>query len=158
MGQRLASAGYGLATALCVCASSASSRMTPRPPNPFTPTASAKVAKCRLSARLATLRTSLRVPWRSTSKLKEAEDEGFEYFCPVLKTLPSTQMIGVARLTYRPHTRRTKGGSGELELKGRGWIEAYEKLAGEEPGCLPRGKRSSVAWTRSPSERAHERH
>ena len=49
-----------------------------------------------------------------SSKLKEAEDEGFEYFCPVLKTLPSTQMIGVARLTYRPHTRRTKGGSANL--------------------------------------------
>src|ERR1035437_5233336 len=35
------------------------------------------------------------------SKLEEAEDAGFGYFCPVPKTMPTAQMVGVARLTYR---------------------------------------------------------
>ncbi len=65
------------------------------------------------------------------ARLSAAEDEGFEYFCPVLKTMPSAQMVGVARLTYRPHTRRTKAWSSELSRQGCGWIEAYTKLAGE---------------------------
>jgi hypothetical protein len=63
------------------------------------------------------------------SKLEEAEEAGFKSFCPVLKTMPDAQLAGVARLTYRPHTRRTAAWSGELERAAPGWIETFEKLA-----------------------------
>jgi hypothetical protein len=62
------------------------------------------------------------------SKLEEAEDNGFRYFCPVLKTKPTAQMIGIARLTYRPHTRRTKTWFAELSQTATGWIETFETL------------------------------
>ena len=63
------------------------------------------------------------------SKLEEAEDAGFEYFCPVSKTMPTAQMVGVARLTYRPHTTRTSAWSADLHQKGPGWIENFNNLA-----------------------------
>lgn len=63
------------------------------------------------------------------SKLEEAEEAGFKFFCPVLRTMPNAQMIGVARLTYRPRTRRTKEWFAELHMTAPGWIETFEKLA-----------------------------
>jgi hypothetical protein len=63
------------------------------------------------------------------SKLEEAEGQGFQYFCPVLKSKPSAQMIGVARLSYRPHTRRTQAWFAELHQVSQGWIEVFGKLA-----------------------------
>ncbi len=61
-------------------------------------------------------------------KVEEAEKEGFEYFCPVLKTKPSAQMIGVARLAYRPHTRRTTSWFAQLLEGAPAWIEHYRAL------------------------------
>jgi hypothetical protein len=63
------------------------------------------------------------------SKLAEAEENGFEHFCPILKTKPTAQMIGVARLTYRPHTRRTAEWFAELNRAAQGWIETFDRLA-----------------------------
>jgi hypothetical protein len=63
------------------------------------------------------------------SKVEEAEEEGFQYFCPVLNTKPNTQMIGVARLTYRPHTKRTKAWFAELQETAPVWIETFQELA-----------------------------
>lgn len=63
------------------------------------------------------------------SKLEVAEENGYEYFCPILKTNPTAQMIGVARLTYRPHTRRTAEWFAELNRTAQGWIETFERLA-----------------------------
>ncbi len=41
-------------------------------------------------------------------KAETAMKEGFCHFAPVKRTLPDVQMIGVARLRYRPHTSRTR--------------------------------------------------
>jgi hypothetical protein len=37
-------------------------------------------------------------------KAEKAINDGFYYFAPVKNTLPNVQMVGVARLHYRPHT------------------------------------------------------
>ena len=58
-----------------------------------------------------------------------AEREGFEWFLPVLRTLPNVQMIGVARLLYRPHTRRTSAWFAQLQEKGRSWLQKYQQIA-----------------------------
>ena len=63
------------------------------------------------------------------SKLEEAEDDGFLHFCPILHTRPSAQMIGVARLTYRPRTRRTAAWFAEIQESGPIWIDAFNKLS-----------------------------
>jgi hypothetical protein len=63
------------------------------------------------------------------SKLDEAIEDGFQHFCPILKTKPTAQMIGVARLTYRPHTRRTAEWFAELNRTAQGWIETFDSLA-----------------------------
>jgi hypothetical protein len=72
------------------------------------------------------------------SPLATAEEDGFEHFCPVLHTRPFAQMVGVARLTYRPCTRRTEGWLAELRQAAPGWIKTFEKLAekGEEADFL----------------------
>jgi hypothetical protein len=59
------------------------------------------------------------------SKLEEAEEDGYEYFCPIPNTKPTAQMIGVARLTYRPRTRRTAEWFAELNRTASDWIETF---------------------------------
>lgn len=63
------------------------------------------------------------------AKLAIAEKDGYEYFCPALHTRPDVQLIGVARLRYRPHTRRTAAWYGELQQNAGGYIEIYRQLA-----------------------------
>ena len=63
------------------------------------------------------------------SRLENADEEDFEHFCPILQTKPSTQMIGVARLTYRPHTRRTAAWFADLQQTAQGWIDLFSELA-----------------------------
>ncbi len=63
------------------------------------------------------------------TKPEKAMGDGFHYFCPVLRTKPSAQMIGVARLTYRPHTKRTGAWFAELQQSGPGWIRMFTDLA-----------------------------
>jgi len=40
-------------------------------------------------------------------KAQQARIEGYCWTAPIKNTLPEAQLIGVGRLTYRPHTRRT---------------------------------------------------
>jgi hypothetical protein len=63
------------------------------------------------------------------SKRDEAAEQGFAYLCPILRTKPAAQMIGVGRLTYRPHTRRTKAWFSDLNKSAPDWIDLYCKLA-----------------------------
>lgn len=61
--------------------------------------------------------------------IENAENEGFEYFCPVSQTMPNIEMIGVARLLYRPHTSRTAAWYAQLQELGSSWIAKYQDLA-----------------------------
>ncbi len=60
--------------------------------------------------------------------IENAENEGFEHFCPASRTMPNIQMIGVARLRYRPHTSRTAAWYAQLHEFGSAWIEKYQHL------------------------------
>jgi hypothetical protein len=62
-------------------------------------------------------------------KLDEAEAEGYDRLCPVLSTQPDAQMVGIARLHYRPHTSRTAAWYAELQKRARALIERYRELA-----------------------------
>jgi hypothetical protein len=62
------------------------------------------------------------------SKLLAAEDEGFEHFCPVLHTQPDVQIVGIPRLRYRPHTRRTAAWFAELHQSARRYADMYAVL------------------------------
>ena len=64
--------------------------------------------------------------------IENAENEGFEYFCPVSRTMPNIEMIGVARLLYRPHTSRTAAWYAQLQELGSLWIAKYQDLAARE--------------------------
>jgi hypothetical protein len=61
-------------------------------------------------------------------KKEKAFAEGYYYLAPVLNTIPNVQMIGVARLLYRPHTTRTSDWYGELIRNAPAWIKRYEEL------------------------------
>lgn len=66
--------------------------------------------------------------------IERAELEGFEWFCPVIGTLPKVQMIGIARLLYRPRTRRTAAWFGQLQVNGQTWLEKYRELSSSTAG------------------------
>jgi hypothetical protein len=61
--------------------------------------------------------------------ISNAENDGFEHFCPVSPTMPNIEMIGIARLRYRPHTSRTAAWYEQLQLSGSQWVEKYQELA-----------------------------
>jgi hypothetical protein len=61
--------------------------------------------------------------------IENAENEGFEHFCPVSRAMPNIEMIGVARLLYRPHTSRTASWYAQLQQSGSKWVEKYQELA-----------------------------
>lgn len=50
------------------------------------------------------------------------------YFAPVPRTLGDVQMVGVARLRYRPHTRRTRDWWGDLNENAEKWMSHYQDL------------------------------
>jgi hypothetical protein len=60
------------------------------------------------------------------SKAAAAMRGGY-FLVPVVNTLPNVQMIGVARLRYRPHTKRTSAWQRELAVNGRAWVERYRE-------------------------------
>ena len=60
-------------------------------------------------------------------KTEKAIGDGYRYFAPVKNTLPNVQMIGVARLRYRPHTTRTSSWFGNLYKEGPAWIQRYRE-------------------------------
>jgi hypothetical protein len=47
---------------------------------------------------------------------------------PVLRHFGNVQLVGIARLRYRPHTRRTQGWRAELDGNGAKWRAGYEDL------------------------------
>lgn len=63
--------------------------------------------------------------------VENAVMDGFTIFCPVLNIYPQAQMVGIARLLYRPHTRRTAAWYAELHEKSRRYIEKFRELAAE---------------------------
>jgi hypothetical protein len=65
---------------------------------------------------------------------EKAEAEGFDYLCPIHRSKTSAQMIGVGRLTYRPHTMRTARWFAGLMERGPAWIETFDTLASGAEG------------------------
>jgi hypothetical protein len=61
-------------------------------------------------------------------KVEKAEEDGYCYLAPVKNTLPNVQMIGVGRLTYRPHTKRTSGWFADLSQTAPRWTQSYKEL------------------------------
>jgi hypothetical protein len=61
-------------------------------------------------------------------KTEKALSEGFRYLVPVPRNVPNVQMIGVARLRYRPHTTRTSDWYGDLVRNAPGIIARYKEV------------------------------
>ena len=70
--------------------------------------------------------------------VEKAENDGFEWFCPVARTIPGVQLVGVGRLRYRPHTKRTAAWYANLQETGTATIEHYERIAAGENSDLLR--------------------
>jgi len=68
-------------------------------------------------------------------KIESAEREGYDNFCPILKTLPNVRMVGIARLKYRPHTSRTAAWHAHLHETGTSWIAHYRELQLKAAKC-----------------------
>lgn len=60
--------------------------------------------------------------------LRRAEQDGFIFFCPVPLTLPRAHVVGIARLTYFPNTKRTQVWWKNLHESAPRWAEIYKKL------------------------------
>lgn len=50
------------------------------------------------------------------------------HLAPIVRTMPNVQMVGVARLRYRPKTRRTRAWWSELSSKAPSTVATYEKM------------------------------
>jgi hypothetical protein len=48
---------------------------------------------------------------------------------PVPRHITNVQMIGIARLRYRPKTRKTAAWWADLQAKGEGFLQKYEALS-----------------------------
>jgi hypothetical protein len=66
------------------------------------------------------------------SKVVQAQLEGYSWVAPIKNTLPQAQMIGVARLTYRPHTKRTSEWFAELTENAPRWTQFYQAMSEPE--------------------------
>lgn len=66
------------------------------------------------------------------AKTDEAIFDGFRHLAPVKNTLPNVQMFGIARLTYRPHTKRTKDWWQELQESAEAWRDIYQTMAAKQ--------------------------
>lgn len=62
------------------------------------------------------------------AKATQAQFEGYSWIAPIKNTLPDAQLIGVGRLTYRPHTKRTSEWFAELRENAPRWTQFYEDL------------------------------
>jgi len=65
-------------------------------------------------------------PWQ----LEKARREGL-ILCPVSRDYPNAQMVGIARLHYRPQTKRTSAWSSNLRSGGLEYVEHFRRLAVE---------------------------
>ena len=66
-------------------------------------------------------------------RVEHGERQGFEYLCPVARTLPDVKLVGVARLRYRPQTRRRAHGM-------RSWKKAEKSGLKSTISSLPKPK------------------
>jgi hypothetical protein len=64
------------------------------------------------------------------SQLDLARREGL-ILCPVSRDYPNAQMVGIARLHYRPHTKRTSAWSSNLQYAGPKFVEHFRRMAAE---------------------------
>jgi hypothetical protein len=62
--------------------------------------------------------------------------DGVEMMAPVWETQANVQMVGVYRLTYRPHTRLTSDWYRRMNEKAAEWLETYKRL-GPSDHALP---------------------
>ncbi|WP_207901331.1 hypothetical protein [Acidipila rosea] len=72
------------------------------------------------------------------SALERAENSGYRHLCPVIVTLPDVQMVGIARLRYRPHTTRTAAWHAQLYVSGHKWLETYHGMGQNAEGRCSR--------------------
>jgi hypothetical protein len=66
------------------------------------------------------------------AKVTRAQLGGYSRVAPIKNPLPDAQLIGVARLTYRPHTKRTSEWFAELKENAPRWIHSYQELGAPE--------------------------
>lgn len=59
--------------------------------------------------------------------IANARKSGFTILCPVMNTLPDAQLVGIGRLHYRPHTRRTSEWYRELQNRAQGYIDGFRE-------------------------------
>jgi hypothetical protein len=69
--------------------------------------------------------------------------EGFKYLCPVHYSKNAAQLIGIGRLTYRPHTLRTARWFESLHRDGPDWIEKFNALEVQDGATPKRHQRVS---------------
>jgi hypothetical protein len=63
-------------------------------------------------------------PWQLTKA------EGL-ILCPIRQEYPKALIVGIARLRYRPHTKRTSAWTSNLQYDGPAWVEQYRRIAAE---------------------------
>ncbi|MGA2672152.1 MAG: hypothetical protein ABSE99_02890 [Terracidiphilus sp.] len=65
-------------------------------------------------------------PWQ----LERAQRDGL-ILCPVSRDYPNAQLVGIARLHYRPHTKRTSAWSSNLQYAGPKCVDHFRRMAAE---------------------------
>jgi hypothetical protein len=81
-----------------------------------------------LEDRLGTAAHEAGIALLTEGQADRAIEEGF-HLAPVPHHIAQVQMIGVARLRYRPHTKLTAAWWAELHEKGEGYIQRYAALS-----------------------------
>lgn len=62
------------------------------------------------------------------SRVAQARFEKYSWLAPIKNTLPDVQLIGVGRLRYRPHTKRTSEWFADLRESAPRWTQIYQDL------------------------------
>ena len=76
------------------------------------------------------------------SNVLRDQSEGYSWIAPVKISFPEVQLIGVGRLTYRPHTKRTSEWFAELIERGSRWKAFYQELT--DLGTRPNAARAGA--------------
>ena len=92
---------------------------------------------CELEIGEAAHEAAIRMAY--AERVTAAEDEGFRYLCPVRSSIPNACMIGVARLRYRPHTKRTGAWITELESTAPAIVAEFQAM-GHKPSYALRSR------------------
>jgi hypothetical protein len=66
-----------------------------------------------------------------------AENDGVTMLAPVSNSNPNVQMVGIYRLTYRPHTRRTAEWIQRMSEQAAEWMEIYEQMGQSKVAAFP---------------------